>query len=205
MDGLAVDLARHGFASWNLEYRRIGNGGGWPATFEDVAAGIDALADVETRLDLDRAGVVGHSAGGQLALWAAARPSLHPGRAPDASRVRLRSIVALAPVSDLADAHRRGLSSSAVEELLRRSPSGGAERFAAASPAELLPLGVTQVVIHGTDDESVPVEMSRRFVARAQAAGDDVVYHELAGTGHMELIDAGSEAWALTLPALSRM
>ena len=96
---LARDLARRGYAAWNLEYRRLGTGrgggGGWPMTFADVADGIDLLADLPAPLDLSRVTVVGHSAGGQLALWAAARPSLPAGAVGSAPRVVASRVVAL--------------------------------------------------------------------------------------------------------------
>ena len=101
MTDLCVDLAEHGLAAWNLEYRRVGSGGGWPATFLDVAAGVDVLAELEAPLDLGRVVAVGHSAGGQLALWAASRPTL-PADAPGADpRVVIRAAVAQAGVLDL--------------------------------------------------------------------------------------------------------
>src|SRR5438128_11681154 len=100
MTELCLDLAAHGLAAWNLEYRRVGAGGGWPETFTDVAAGTDALSDLEL-LDSERVVAVGHSAGGHLAFWLAARPTL-PADAPGAApRVRIRAAVSQAGVLDL--------------------------------------------------------------------------------------------------------
>jgi 3-dehydroquinate dehydratase type II len=197
MDGLAVDLTARGWATWNLEYRRVGSGGGWPETVDDVASGLDALADLgdSSRLDLDRVVAVGHSAGGELALWAAYRPNLaraNPGRAP---RVELAAAVALAPVADLDSAHQARLGRGAVEEFLGRSPEANPELVAAASPRHLLPLGTPLVVVHGGRDEEVPVAMSRSFVGSAADAGDAVVYHELEEADHFELIDPTTRAW----------
>lgn len=195
MEGLALDLAGRGWASWNLEYHRVGSGGGWPATLEDVAAGIDHLAEIDEDFDLNRVITVGHSAGGHLALWAAVRPHLSDAIPDPSTSVAVHGVVALAPVSDLTAGHAAGIGRDAVEEFLRRSPSDGPERYAAASPTELLPLGVPQIVAHGTADDAVPVEMSRGYVETARASGDDVTYHELADVGHMELIDPAHTAW----------
>jgi acetyl esterase/lipase len=205
MEGLALDLVQRGWASWNLEYHRVGSGGGWPTTLEDVAAGIDYLeqAAAEHPLQLGRVIAIGHSAGGHLALWSAVRPHLADGIPDPATRVPVRGVVALAGVSDLAAGHAAGIGSDAVDDFLRRSPADGPERYAAASPAEMLPLGVPQVLVHGTGDEAVPVEMSRSYAAAAKTAGDRVRFTELAGVGHMELIDPADPAWQTAAAALA--
>ncbi len=197
MDGLAVDLARRGWATWNVEYHRVGAGGGWPTTMTDVTAALDALADlaVPHRLDPTRVVTVGHEAGGQLALWARPRPSLVDGGAERAPAVTVTAVVGLAPLADLAAAHRRGVRDGAVEQYLRRNPQDGAERYALASPAELLPLGVPQVVVHGAADQQVPVALSREYAGAAAQAGDPTVYHEIENAGHHDLVDPASEAW----------
>jgi acetyl esterase/lipase len=138
MDGLCRDLASAGWAAWNLEYRRLGGGGGWPQTFDDVAAGIDHLGSLveDPRVVV----TIGHSAGGHLAFWAAVR------REP---RVRVTHAVAQAGVVDLVEAARLGLSRSAAEELLGGSPAAVPERYELASPAARLPLRVPQLLVHG--------------------------------------------------------
>ena len=193
---LARALAARGFAVWNLEYRRVGQpGGGWPGTLEDVNAGIAHLAVLAAHapaLDLDRVVVVGHSAGGQLALWAAAQ-----ARAPAAPRVeaagrrRARIIAAcgLAPLADLTRAYELGCGRGAVQDFLDGTPAQRHARYQTASPAALLPLRVRQLIIHGTLDEDVPVGLSRHYVAAARAAGDEIEWLELEQTGHMELIE----------------
>jgi acetyl esterase/lipase len=187
MEALCADLARSGWAAWNLEYRRVGGGGGWPATFDDVAAGIDHLSTLAAPLDLARVVAVGHSAGGHLALWAASRD--RPG-------VAVTGAVGQAAVSDLAAVARLGLSSGAVEELLGGSPERVPERYAAACPAQRLPLGVPLLLVHGMRDDTVPVALNRDFQRAAVAAGDtcDLVIHE--HDGHFEHIDPASGAWA---------
>jgi acetyl esterase/lipase len=183
-DGLCEDLASAGWAAWNLEYRRLGRGGGWPETFEDVAAGIDHLDRLVD--DLSVVVTIGHSAGGHLTLWAAARPE---------PRVRVTHAVAQAGVVDLVEAARLGLSRGVAEELLGGSPSEVPERYELASPAARLPLGVPQLLVHGGRDEIVPAQMSRAYASSAAAAGDDVelvVHEEL---GHFEHLDPSSAAW----------
>lgn len=205
MDGLAADLAGRGWAAWNLEYRRVGllGAGGWPATFDDVAAGIDHLGALTGSypLDLDRVITVGHSAGGHLALWAAGRPRL-PSGAPGrfgANGIVVTATVGLGAVSDLAEAARGGLGGGAAVRLLGGPPAQRPDRYAAASPAALLPLGVTQVMVHGQADPTVPVSMSEGYVKRAVAAGDDATLVVLPGVGHFELIDPATAAWATTV------
>jgi len=197
MDGISVDLSRRGWATWNVEYRRLGKNGGWPATLEDVADAIDALAPLaaDFRLDVDAVTTVGHSAGGHLALWAAARSSLPldaPGAVP---QVRVRTAVGLAPMADLAAGYRAGLGGGAVAEFLGASPEAAPERYATSSPAELLPCGVRQLIVHGDIDDRIPVSSSREYAGKAADAGDAVVYHELEDADHFVLIDPNSAAW----------
>lgn len=188
MDALAVDLSRRGYATWNIEYRRVFDGGGWPSTFEDVAAGIDALADIDAPIDLDRVALVGHSAGGQLGLWAAAR--VHPSVTP-------ALVVSLAGVADLAEAARRGVYERAVEGLMGGMPDAVPEAYIAGSPYERLPLGVPQLIIHGTADLADNIDMNRRYVEAARAMGDPVEMIELDGANHFDVIEPESAAWTL--------
>jgi acetyl esterase/lipase len=200
MHALAADLQRRGLAVWNLEYRRMDSpGGGWTGTFDDVAAGFDFLGDLADRhrLDLGRVAVVGHSAGGHLALWLAGRPRLEGGPgAPPLLPPAL--VVALAGICDLEEACRLHLSDGAVVQLLGGGPLERAEVYRQASPAALLPLGVPQILVHGTADDAVPFEISKRYAAAARAAGDACELIALDGVDHNALIDPASEAWHLT-------
>jgi acetyl esterase/lipase len=196
---VALDLADRGFAVWNLEYRRVGAaGGGWPGTLEDVGAGIDhlaVLAQEGERIDLDRVTVAGHSAGGHLALWSALKHAAGVDHFQP-KRVQVSMAVGLAAVADLVLAHELGLGNGAVENFLGGPPRQEAARYRAASPAEMLPLGVKQLLVHGSVDADVPVVISRRYAAAATAAGDDVNFIELADAGHMDFIDTSSDAHA---------
>ncbi len=204
MSKLAADLAANGLAAWNLDYRGIGGGGGWPATFDDVAAGIDALAPFPG-LDLTRVTTVGHSAGGQLALWAAARPGLPSGVPGSAPPVTVAAAVALAGVVDLVDADQRGIGGGAVAQLLGGRSQQVAERYRLASPIERLPLGVPQLLVHGMRDRHVPADMSERYAEAARAAGDPVDLVVRHDVGHMDLIEPRSAGWSVTLEWLLRM
>lgn len=197
---LAVDLAAAGFAAWNVEYRRVGDGGGWTATFDDVAAALDRLDGLDPRLELDRVVAVGHSAGGHLAAWLAARPGL-PAGAPGADpAVRLRGALSQAGVLDLVDAVEQGVGGAAVTDLLGGTPAEFPDRYAVASPVARVPIGVPVVCVHGTSDGTVPVRQSERFSA---AAGDELV--TLPGVDHFAVIDPSTDAWRACRDAAVRL
>lgn len=179
---LCEALTAEGLATWNLEYRSIGvPGGEWPGPRDDLELAL-AFRD---RLPFEHDGrtlLVGHSAGGQLALWAAKRARL--------------PVLALAPVSDVRDAVARRGPESAPARFM------APEHFPDGSPLELLPLGVPQIVLHGTADDSVPYEMSERYV---EAAGGEAELVTLEGAGHFELIDPQAHAFAKTVVAAKRL
>ena len=204
MNALAADLQRRGYSVWNLEYRRADSpGGGWPGTFEDISIGVAALAALAGPgahgLDLCAMTVIGHSAGGHLALWLAAGGRIGPRR-HESPRPALT--IGLAPVSDLVLAHRLGLSADATAGLLGRTADEDPARYREASPLALLPLGGRQVIVHGTADDAVPFAMSAGYAAAARAAGDSCDLVELPGAGHLELIDPASAAWRAVLERL---
>lgn len=190
MKPVCADLVRRGVAAWNIEYRRIGRGqgGGWPATFNDVAAAIDHLPEAAAgRLRLDDVPVVGHSAGGHLALWGCSRR--------DAAQ-RFSAAVALAAVCDLAAA------GAPAHALLGGSPAEVPERYGRASPIELVPLGVPITLVHTPEDATVSINQSRRFAEAARTAGDTVELIEPPG-GHRSHIDTRSPAWAAAARVLT--
>ncbi len=215
MTGLAKDLAARGYTAWNIEYRRVGDpGGGWPGTFLDVARAIDYLRVIAPTyaLNLQRVVPIGHSAGGHLAFWLVARPripagdmlagtSIKAGHTDDSPLVPAAAI-SLAGVVDLVMAWQLHLSMDAVVDLLGGTPREVPERYATTSPAALLPLGVPQVLFHGTDDVHVPIEVSRAYTKAAQAANDPVTYIELPGVDHFDVINPRSGAWERIIEAL---
>jgi len=192
-------LAQAGVAAWCLEYRRVGDkGGGWPGTFEDVGRGADHLREIAPShgLDLTRVVAVGHSAGGHLALWLAARarlPAADPlrGKPP----LALRGVVGLAPIPDLARAASDRVCGDAVPSLLGGLPEAQSARYSAASPIALVPLGVPQTIVHGREDRIVPLRLSERYVAAAGEKGDTVRLVVVEGAGHFDLIAPISKAW----------
>jgi acetyl esterase/lipase len=194
MDDLCVDLAAHGLAAWNLEYRRVGLGGGWPETFLDVAAGVDLLAELDADLDLSRVVAVGHSAGGQLATWIAARPTLPEGVPGANPRVVVQAVVAQAGVLDLRLAADL-LPSAEPTRALLGDPDDDSTRYELASPRERLPLGVPQLVLHGDRDDTVSMRIATSYVAAAQIAGDSCELRVLTNTGHFEHIDVRTDVW----------
>jgi acetyl esterase/lipase len=189
MRPVARDLVRRGWAVWNLEYRRLGTGrgggGGWPMTFDDVAAGIDHLTSLDAPLDLARVVLVGHSAGGQLALWAAARPRLPAGSVGAAPVVRATAVVALAPVTNLERARVH------AEELLGGTTTQVPERWAQADPIRAGAPGIPALVVHPVADATVPVARSQEYAART-----GVPLVETAGA-HRDPIDPSTQAWAV--------
>src|SRR5688500_16047617 len=201
-------LTALGFATWSIEYRRIGNeGGGWPGTFLDVAAAADYLRELAPRynLDLERVVTIGHSAGGHLALWLAGRSRIPEGDGLHTpSTLRPKGAVSLAGVLDLRMAWEEELSNNVVEEFLGGAPSEFPDRYASASPRELLPLGVPQILIHGTEDENVPYEISSTYHQAAVTAGDNADLVTLKGAGHFEVIDPKSSEWKRVVEAVTR-
>ena len=203
---LAAALAEAGVATWSVEYRRVGNdGGGWPGTFLDLAAAADSLRELadDFSIDLGRTVAVGHSAGGHLALWLAARHRLSPGdplRGP--SPLPLAGVVALAGIPDLAAYAAPTGCGAAVPELLGGVPEEVPERLRRASPIEVLPLSTPQILVVGEVDTIVPVEQAESYAAAARRAGERVELREVPGAGHFELITPDSVAWPIVRDAV---
>jgi acetyl esterase/lipase len=203
---LCAALTRQGFATWSLEYRRVGmDGGGFPGTLADVALAADFIPKLAERFSLEagKTIVTGHSAGGHLALWLCGRHHI-PESSPLAARqpFRFHGAVPLAPVSDLARAFKLRLGNGIVETFLGGAPEAVPASYAAASPAQLLPLGVPQIVLHGTEDDTVPFSLSKEFVADAVGRGDSATLRTLSGLGHFEPIDPDSAAWPVLLESV---
>jgi acetyl esterase/lipase len=193
---LAADLVGRGFAAVNVEYRRVGNGGGWPQSGADVAAAVDALRHQGVdRLDLNRVVALGHSAGGQLAGWLTSRR---------AAPVVMTGAVLQAGLLDLVRGSEVGLRDGAVDAYLGGSPVQLPDAYAQASPIALLPLGVPTVCVHGTGDTLVPIEQSERFVAAAKRAGDSSDLRTFDGD-HFDPITVGTPAWDMCADAVASL
>jgi acetyl esterase/lipase len=204
-NALAAALTVAGHVVANIEFRRVGNGGGFPTTFLDVGVALDILPNLidsiaPGRIDRNRIVYAGHSAGGQLALWAAMRD-----RAPlgfpwkTFTPPPIAGVVALAPVADLTAAYQQDLGESAVAGLLGGGPTQVAPRYAAADPFTLGGPAVRTIVVHGDRDDRVPIEIARDYCAKTDA---ELV--ELPGLGHFELTDPSSAAWPAVVDAVRR-
>jgi acetyl esterase/lipase len=203
---IARDLAAHGMAAWNLEYRRAGNGGGWPNTFIDVLAGIDKLQDLAPAHALNLGPVValGHSAGGHLAAWAAGRSKLTQLGLPDADRrvtrtsdpsaVHLTAVVSQSGLLNLAEAEQQNLSNGAVSNLLGGPSSKYPLRHRYADPMTTLPLAVPVIAVHGADDDTVPRSQSEAYVNAGTAANMTTRLVMVPGD-HYALIDPKTPAY----------
>lgn len=184
---LCAALTARGLATWNIEYRRVGDpGGGWPGTFEDIRSAYRFLPQLAKRCNADstKALVMGHSAGGQLALCLAAHePSV-------------KNVISLAGVVDLQQAFALHLSDNAVVAFLGGTPKEVPEHYHEADPMQLsISHSTTQWLIHGAADDVVPSYFSRTYAEQKKNKTEDVHYLEISTAGHFELIDPHSTAW----------
>ena len=193
MAALAVDLADRGWATWNVEYRRVGNGGGVPETLDDVREAIAALARVEQPVGACRVIIVGHSAGGQLGLCVADEPAVV-------------GVVSLAGVCDLEAAYADGIGESAAQDFMGAGPKDRPDAYRLADPMARIPADADVLLVHGDADQRVPVEHSRRYARAAAAAGHGrCELMELAGTDHFALIDPRTSAWGAVAARLETL
>lgn len=194
---LAAAFTAEGIATWTIEYRRVGDtGGGWPGTFDDVAAATDHLVSLAGQfdLDLDRFIIAGHSAGGHLAIWLANRPSQWP------PKLSPNAVLALAPAADLAWLHQQQVCGNVVDKLMGGSPAQQPQRYQLGSGTARLPLQVPQTIIIGKHDSSwAPVGHRYIDAARQQGNTPQVIIAE--ESGHFEMIDPDSSTWPLVLKA----
>ena len=200
---LSDDLRKHGYAVWSIDYRRIGeDGGGYPGTFADTAAAMEKLQHIAPaeNLDLRKVVTIGHSAGGHLATWSAARPRLAK-TSPLAmqSPLPITGVVSLAGINDLKSYRATGPSACGgpptIDALVDAKARTGADLYADTSPAALLPIGVRQIVISGSLDKIVPPAFGQDYAAAAAKKGDAVKEITIESAGHFELIDPTSDAW----------
>jgi len=199
-------IADAGFAVWSLEYRRVGDeGGGWPGTFTDIGRGADFLRELAPKyaLDLSRVVVSGHSAGGQFALWLAAREKI-----PVASELyvpnplEVRGVLGLAPAPDLEGLQASGVCGNVIDKLMGGSPSDQPGRYASASPMRLAPIAVPQLLVIGAHDKNWG-PIGRAYYARARAAGDTAVHMvEAPASGHFEMIAPATTTWPIVIETL---
>lgn len=206
--GAAVALTKEGFAVWTIEYRRIGDAnGGWPGTFDDIAHAVDYVRRLGTqfpRIDTARVVLMGHSAGGQLALWAASRKQnetvglFRSAIAP----LKVAGVVSLAGITDLAGyGAATGGCNQSVTPLMGGTAAQVPQRYRAVSPIERVPIGAFIRLVHGDADPIVPLAQSKDFLVRAHMAGDRAELDIIKGAGHFDLLAPQSEAWPTVVRA----
>jgi acetyl esterase/lipase len=201
--GVATDLATRGWTVWNIEYRRLGLGGGYPATLEDAAAAIDYLATLADA-DTGRVVAVGHSAGGHLATWAAGRAKQAAGAPGAGPAVHLAGAISLAGVVDLGAAARQKNGNGAAIDLMSGTPSQYPDRYAVADPLSQVPIPAAVRCVHARADDRVPFAQSVTYVTAAQAAGQDAQLLEVEGD-HFSVADAAAPTWPAVISALEEL
>jgi acetyl esterase/lipase len=210
MDYLAADLQTRGYAVWNIDYRRVGDaGGGYPGTFQDVGTALESLRQIAPTYDLDLRNiiVIGHSAGGQLALWAAARPHLaQASMLRTANPLPIAAVISLSGIDDLESYRAAGPAAcggpQTIDALVGHD---GQNSYTDTSPARLLPIAVKQIIVSGELDPIVPARFANDYAAKAKAAGDDVTAITIPDAGHFELIDPQSDAWAKIVAIVEKL
>jgi acetyl esterase/lipase len=204
MDSFTVALAEVGVATWNIEYRPVDvPGGGWPGTFTDVARGVDHIREIAARhsLDLDRVVLTGHSAGGHLALWAGARHRLDEDSplyvADPLKPVGVLCLAGPADLRPIIEPAKVVCGSDVIGRLLGGDPAEVSDRFAQASPVDMLPTGVRQIVVHGSDDPVVPPLAGQLYVAAADSAGEKVGLIVIPDAAHFEVVAPWTYCWPM--------
>ena len=202
-------FADSGYAVWSVEYRRVGDdGGGWPGTFQDVAAGADYLRALASKYALDLRHVVaaGHSAGANFALWLATRDRLRRDSPLYADKpIKIGAVLALAPATDLEGLHTQGVCANVIDKLMGGSPQAVADRYRDVSPTQLIPIGVPQVVIIGGQDRGWGP--SGRVYERAVSAANDslVRFVDAPAAGHFDIVAPTTSTWPLVISTLRNL
>lgn len=211
MNWISDDLRRRGIAVWNIDYRVIEDGSGWPHVFDDSWAAIHALTiqGREFGLDPTRAVAVGHSAGGHLGLWYAAKrrrwsppPNVRMIPPPE-----LRAVVSLGGLPDLelaAQPPGSGCGTEVIGQLVGQGRPGRSDPFADTSVPRMGPIGIPQVLINGNQDRIIPAHFAQDYARKMRALGDEVRVRMIDGTGHVELIAPESAAWAAAVEEIER-
>lgn len=208
-DPICEDLTKRGFATWNIEYRRVGeDGGGWPGTFNDVVSAINHLSALQQSypINLSNVIIIGHSAGGHLALWLAARSTLNRDDNYFTNlTVPIRKVISLAGVTDLRkmwEIHHEDNIKSVVGNFIGGSPLEKPDRYEIASPMELLPTNIEQVLIHGELDRHVPVELSIDYYEKLKTLNGNVSLTVLKDVEHFKIIDPDTIAWEVVIQSI---
>jgi acetyl esterase/lipase len=209
---LCAAFTYRGTITCSLEYRRLGDpGGGYPGTFQDITHATNHILETaksNPRFNHAHTAILGHSAGGHLALWLTSSHRVPPtSPLHTIQKQPVTNAISLAGITDLRTAWKQQLGHGVVTRLLGGTPDQQPDRYNVASPIELLPTGARQVLVHGTTDDIVPVSQSETYVEKARQLGDPTSLVKLDHVGHFELIDPEAEAWPTVansvLPLLS--
>jgi acetyl esterase/lipase len=213
---LSAALKKDGIATWSVEYRRVGNpGGGWPGTFQDVAAGYDFVANLAKSypVDLSRVITMGHSAGGHLAFWVAGRHHIDrtseicqpQPQVPLHGAISLAGAVDLRLTIDLSGNSTFAHDKQEVFALMGSLPEDLPERYKAANPGNLLPFHVPQLLVQGTEDDQIPPELPERWAEMARRLGDTATVNMVPSADHLDVVDPESRAWARVRDGVRKM
>jgi len=212
MDHFCDKLTKAGIATWNLEYRRVDSpGGGWPATFTDIGRGVDFVTTVAEKynLDLNRVVFIGHSSGGHLAMWAGARHCVAKGnQLYSENPFKPAGVVSLAGLADLRDMVERTKAvcgGDVIHTLLGGSFEEVPDRYRNASPVTLLPTGITQIVIYGSDDPAVPPELGQAYVEASKLLDESIGFLVIPNASHFELIAPWTSSWPIVEAAVKSL
>jgi acetyl esterase/lipase len=203
LDGVAADLAQRGWVTWNIEYRRVGLGGGYPSTLDDVAAAIDFLGALE-EVDHEPVVAIGHSAGGHLAVWAAGRGKLAPGAPGARPVVEVTGAISLAGAVDLGSAAREKIGDEAAIKLMGGGPEEHPKWYEVADPMTQIPIRAAIRCVHARSDDRVPFAQSVSYVAAARAVGEDAQLLEVEGD-HISVVDTSASSWPVIIGALEEL
>lgn len=213
---LCAALKAEGIACWSVEYRRVGfTGGGWPATFQDAAAGFDFVATLAQQypIDLARVFTAGHSAGGHLAFWIAGRHHIDSRseiyeprpKVPLAGALSLAGAVDLRLTVDLSGYFTFAHDKEEVFALMGGRPEDLPNRYRSGNPGDLLPFHVPQVLLQGTDDDQIPPDLPRRWATMARAVAETVTVTTIPSAGHFDIVDPQSFAWPVVRDAFKKL
>jgi acetyl esterase/lipase len=213
---LCAALKKEGIASWSVEYRRVGEtGGGWPATFQDAAAGFDFVATLARSypLDLSRVITMGHSAGGHLAFWVAgrhhidARSEIYQPRpqVPLRGAISLAGAVDLRLTIDLSGYFTFAHDKDEVYDLMGGRPQDLPDRYKAGNPGDLLPFQVPQLLIQGSADDQIPAGLPSRWTEMSRRLGDSATVNIIPSADHLDLVDPDSRAWGAVRDDVGKM
>lgn len=201
MDNFSQSITSLGYATWNIEYRALGTGGDWPVIFQDVSKAVDYSRSLAQNypININKVAVIGHSAGGHLALWVASRKNLNStSLAFTDNPLVINGVISLAGIANVTGYNTCGtLATDVIGVPIAPSSSNLTQRLVETSPLQMLPTGVKTILISGNTDSIVPPPMGTEYSAEAVKQGDDSKHHILQGRGHFELIDSTKTDWTL--------